>query len=64
MAAPIPVKSKRLLFVKNDSCLEMQQLMLGIGNAIKWVIEPYSFYQLSFFFPLTIKGGNEHLAEL
>jgi hypothetical protein len=36
MAAPIPVKSKcLLLFAKAFSYLEMQQLILGIGNAIK-----------------------------
>jgi hypothetical protein len=30
-----------LMLVKNVSCLETQQLMLGIGNAIHRVIEPY-----------------------
>ncbi len=42
MAAPIPVKSEcLLLFAKTFSCYEMQQLILEIGNAIQWVIEPY-----------------------
>ncbi len=42
MAAPIPVKRYcHLLFVKKYSCKEMQQLILGIGNAIQGVIEPY-----------------------
>jgi hypothetical protein len=42
VAAPIPVKSLcLLLFAKFFSCYETQQLILGTGTAIWWVIEPH-----------------------
>jgi hypothetical protein len=59
MVAHIPVKSYYLhFFAKNVSRLEMQQLLLWIGDAIWWVIEPCynqefhnSFHIFVFFVP-------------
>ncbi len=42
MAAPIPVKSYcLLLFEKKISCYKTLQLILGVGNTIYWLMEPY-----------------------
>jgi hypothetical protein len=46
MAAAIPVKSLcQVLFVKEIKIVKKQQVTLGIGNALKWVIELSYFFQ-------------------
>ncbi len=47
----------------------MQQLILGIGNAIFWVMEPYcselQFYPQSFIVEIERKGGRfEHQLQI
>jgi hypothetical protein len=60
MAAPIAVKSYGLLLLQKYSCKEMQQLILGIGNANCWVIEPYCSTTVQ---PPLAKANQYHLTK-